>query len=255
MIRFAIMKTGLISIFFLFLTSCCFGQNDELFLQGNAAYAKESYAEAITSYSTLISEGFQSAQLYHNLGNAYFKEGRLGKAILYFEKAHKMKPSDNNIEKNLMIARDEVDTPFVEIPEFFLSRFWKSFSGLLSPSMWMMVLFILGLIMVYGIYKWRLGEGETSKTKGFAIMAVGSSLLIISYFAGLSAQGQVEKVSDGIIMMPTGLYAAADDRSEQKEPLSEGVKVKVIDKVDNWYQVSLVNKEIGWVDSQLVEMI
>src|SRR3978361_2157821 len=71
--------------------------NSSLFEKGNTAYAKAQYDQAIKSYLQIVNSGNQSAAVYYNLGNAYYKTGDISSALLYFEKAHKLSPGDEDI--------------------------------------------------------------------------------------------------------------------------------------------------------------
>lgn len=239
------------------LVFCVLGsaQDNAGFERGNTAYKQKNYTTAVAEYSKIVEAGLHSPELFHNLGTAYFKTGKLGDAILYLEKAHRLDPSDKNIRKNLTQARDEVDTPVVEIPDFILLRIWKTFSGLFSPLVWLIIQLLSGLLMVFGIYRWRMGQESSIKVRGFAMMLSGLALMIVSLIAGKSSHTQLTDNNTGIIMTATTLYESADNRSNEIEPLSEGVKVRVIDIVDNWYQVTLMNKAKGWILDEHVERI
>ncbi len=228
---------------------------EELFDSGNEAYKDGDYNTAIDHYSSLVSQNLVSPQLYYNLGNAYFKNQQLGKAILYFEKAYKAEPSDDNIKKNLNLAREEIDSPVIEIPEFFLIRYWKSFAGLFPSMIWVIIQLLSTIGLLYGIYNWRLSRREGAKLRGFAIAMITLGLILLSFFAGRTALSQSSSKDTAIVTQETQLMSAADERSEKKENLSEGVKVKIVDQIDNWYKVLLMNKESGWIEQGQIEII
>ncbi|HZE89941.1 MAG TPA: tetratricopeptide repeat protein, partial [Verrucomicrobiae bacterium] len=75
------------------------------FAAGNAAYERGAYLEAITIYQELEHEGVGSAALEYNLGNALFKAGRLGPAILAYERAARLDPKDADARANLEYLR------------------------------------------------------------------------------------------------------------------------------------------------------
>ncbi len=245
----------LLSILLFSWASCLIGQEDELFRQGNEAYKAKDFALALEQYKELVNQGFTSPELHHNLANTYFKSGQLGKAILYFEKAYRAKPSDKNIKQNLAIAREEIDSPVIEIPEFFLVRYWKGFSGILSPIFWQILQFIATLAFLYGIYIWRMKDTEAHKLKGFMIMLGALLVMLLFFFAGQTAQNQLTNRDSAIIMNTSTLMSAPDARSEEKTTLSEGVKVRIIDGIDDWYKVTLMNKDQGWVSKAALEVI
>jgi len=242
-------------IILLFISSSVVSQNSDLFATANAAYKDKNYKEAITAYTQVLDEGFSSAELCYNLGTAYLQDKQLAKAILYFEKASRINPSDNRAAQNLAIAREEIDSPVVEIPEFFLLRFWKSFANLLPTWLWTLLQLLSTLLLCYAVYLWRLGKEESLKFKGFSLMLCAFAFTLISYFAGRTKNDLLTNKQSGIVMEATVLMSGPDSRSDEIEPLSEGVKIKILDSIDEWYKVALMNKEQGWMAKDKVEII
>ncbi len=79
----------------------------EWFFEANRAYKSDQYREAAEGYLNLVEKGFKSGHLYYNLGNAYFRLGDLGKAILYYEKARLLIPRNDDLRFNLSHANDQ----------------------------------------------------------------------------------------------------------------------------------------------------
>ena len=99
------LKNSLIVIFTL-LSQFTFAQSSrELFNEANDLYAKKNYEEAAKKYEAIVANGFESSALYYNLGNAYFKIKNIPSAILYYEKAALLDPSNDDIVFNLELAR------------------------------------------------------------------------------------------------------------------------------------------------------
>src|SRR5471030_132700 len=102
-------------------------QSDALFKKGNDYYAKGMYKEAFATYQSLTNDGYQSAGLYFNMGNASYKLADFPLAILYYEKAHKLAPGDEDINFNIRFANLKTIDKIDELPEFFLANWWKAF--------------------------------------------------------------------------------------------------------------------------------
>jgi tetratricopeptide (TPR) repeat protein len=98
-----------------------------LFEKGNQQYAKAKYQDAVQSYQQILNSGYQSAVVYFNMGNAYYKLDDIPSALLYYEKAHKLAPGDEDINVNIQLANlktaDKVDPE----PEFFVTKWWHGF--------------------------------------------------------------------------------------------------------------------------------
>ena len=99
---------------------------ESLIEAGNQAYSSADYATAISQYENVLGSGYESAGLYFNLGNAYFKENNIPAAILNYEKAGKLDPTDENIRFNLDLANSRIIDKMEPLPEFFLKSWWKS---------------------------------------------------------------------------------------------------------------------------------
>ena len=92
-------------LYFTFLSINLFALNpDSLLSQANQLYKEKNYNGAIELYDSIISSGYYSSDVYYNLGNAHFKMGHLAPAILNYERAKKLAPSDDDIDFNLRIA-------------------------------------------------------------------------------------------------------------------------------------------------------
>lgn len=237
----------LITLIIILFSITLMSQDGDLFQSAVQAYERQDYQKAITTYKSILDQDLSSTELHFNLGNAYYKNQELGKAILHFEKAARLSPSDSKVQQNLSIARSEVELEVLEVPAFFLLRFWRGCYSLLSSTVWVALQFVLGLLFLAGIYLWRLPSNPEKKLKGFKIAAVSLPLLLLCYFAGASASKHEQDSGSAIVTTETELVLEPHEGGEVLEELTPGVKVLLLDKVDVWYKVSLINKEQGWV--------
>ena len=112
---------------------------------GDSAYSAGDYATAIDVYERLLADG-ESAVLYYNLGNAYYKEDEMAHAILNYERALRLAPSDKDIRFNLELARSKTIDRTSERIEIFFVRWFRSFASLLPLDGWARVGIILFLL-------------------------------------------------------------------------------------------------------------
>lgn len=241
---------------FLFISLISFSQsNEEIFLSANQKYSAGQYQEALNLYIQIKDGGQHSSELYHNIGNSYYKIGKLGYAILHYEKAKLLQPNNTLINNNLSIARNDVDSDIVEIPDFLPLRLWRSISKSLSPSMWIVLQFMLGILLIFCFYKLWFPDGKFSRTKLVSICSIAFLLLVISFLAGRTSHKLLHYHNSGIVIQSAILKSAPDSRSDDIEPLSEGVKVAITDTINQWYKVQLMNKNIGWISEKDVDRI
>jgi len=119
--KYSKLKRTLFLVVWLVLPMLSFGndQAQALFAKGNAYYSKAQYKEALTTYQQISGEGYQSAALYFNMGNASYKSDDIPSALLYFEKAHKLAPGDEDINYNIRFASLKTIDKIDEAPELF----------------------------------------------------------------------------------------------------------------------------------------
>ncbi|MFD2146620.1 tetratricopeptide repeat protein [Mucilaginibacter antarcticus] len=156
-------KRLIILFCFLALSTFCLAADG---LEGDAFYAKGQYKEAIASYQSVINGGQQSAALFYNLGNAYFKSGELPSAILYFEKARLLSPGDEDINHNIRFASTRTVDKIEEAPQFFLTKWWN------------------GIVLRFSVDNWAIIA---------VVTLITASILLITYF--FSLKPAIKKVS------------------------------------------------------------
>ena len=127
----------------------CFGflmaAPEPLLRQAENAYDQKNYQEAIFAYEKLVQEGYRSFQLYFNLGNAYYRANKLGKAIYNYERARKLAPTDEDISINLSIAQAKTIDKIDSRENFFISAVKTGLLTSLSTTSWawLSILFIV----------------------------------------------------------------------------------------------------------------
>lgn len=209
------------------------------FKEGNEAYKSGKYEEAIKTYATLISKpGVVSPQLYFNLGNAYFKAHKLGYAILYYEKAHRLLPRDGDISFNLEFAREaaskETGATFRSNGQILstvcttneltilVSTLYFAFAGLL-------ILYVFGKKEKY---LWILC------VVGFFFMT-GLVLLSVRIYQG-------ELQPSAIVVSPSAEMRAGPNLSESISGIiTEGSRVRILRKDEEWIEVAASSRSEG----------
>ena len=110
--------------------------SEERWDTGNKAYIEGNYDKAIEEYHAILEGGEYSMKLYYNLANAYFKFGAIGKSILYYNKALRIAPSQEDIRHNLAIAEAQTKDRIAVIPEFFINRWLRTMRNSMSCTAW-----------------------------------------------------------------------------------------------------------------------
>ena len=224
--------------------------------EAEEAYAKEDYTQAIELYESVLKSYGESAMVYYNLGNAYYKAGKVAPAILNYERALLLNPGDSDTRFNLQVARQKTVDKIEPIGEFFLTRWIGTVEDVYSADGWAkwgvasFVLFI-GCLVLFFFFKWiRL------KKIGFF---AGICFLLISLVANLFADSQQDKLlhrADAIVFASTVTVKSSPDASgTDLFILHEGTKVTIKSTLGEWSEIQLEDGNVGWMPSKEIQQI
>lgn len=224
--------------------------------QANQAYSSADYKSAVSQYESILASGYESAGLYFNLGNAYFKMNDIPAAILYYEKAKKLDPTDENIRFNLGLANSRIIDKMEPLPEFFLRTWWKSARDFFSSDQWAkfgVAGFILALIFLsLFIISNSVFVRKISFWAGILMLAIMSLSLLFS----LSGYREYSSKSSAILFTPTvTVKSSPSESSVDLFVIHEGTKVVITDQVEGWSEVHLANGNVGWVKTDTFRRI
>jgi hypothetical protein len=231
--------------------------SQSLFQQGNQYFQQENYREAIKSYTEIISQGQENAEVYFNLGNAYYKSGELGNAILNYERALRLKPRDEDIEHNLELANHRIVDRLEQPPMLF---FWRWVNGIrdgLTAKEWgkwsIIGLWIALAATALAVFR-RTGLFRTPIPYGAGILiAVWLCVFVVFLW-----KSQRDRATTHAIVMAekVEVLSAPDQTGTALFDLHEGVKVRVLRNVPGWSEVSLPDpKKRGWLPTEAFEVI
>ena len=229
---------------------------DSLFYKANQEYNKEMYANAVEDYLKVISAGYESGALYYNLGNSYFKLDDIPSAILYYEKAKKLTPDDEDLDFNLNVAKMKVLDKIEPLPELFFKTWWRDLITLFKADSWTKISLSL-FILFFVLLSFYLLSGFTLIRK--LSFYTGLIVLLISVFTFVFASQKftMEKnLKEAIVFAPTiTVKSSPNENSVDLFVIHEGSKVRVIDKVGEWYKIRIANGSIGWLPLETVKAI
>lgn len=240
------------------------GVNEDFFVKGNQLYQQEKYSEAISSYQEIISGGNESFELYYNLGNAYFRLGTIGQAILNYERARRLAPLNEDVLHNLEIANftkiDRIKVP----PRFFLLEIFDDmieFLGLKSNlnTFTKYVLGIYYVLMVLMLLRVLTRRQVLKRRLAYIVfpLFVGLILLVISLQIDIFSTTQTNEAI--ILMEEVDVRGAPEENAKALFSLHEGVKVKiqsnVINNEEEWLEIELIDGKSGWIINKALERI
>jgi tetratricopeptide (TPR) repeat protein len=223
---------------------------------GNSAYSAKEYGKAIVEYKAIVDGGEYSLELYYNLANAYFKADSLGKAILYYNKALRIDPSQEDFIHNLAFAEVRTKDKVAQEPEFFLSSWARALRNSLSCTAWsVMSLVALGLFLAF-VLLFLLASDIKVRKAGFigALCALVLGVAVTAF--AISSRNNMLHHDEAIVMASAISIKSSPDRSATDIfVLHEGTMVRILSEVDEWREITIADGKKGWVEAKNIEQI
>ena len=226
---------------------------EESFSLANLVLADGKYDEAIKRYGKIEEMGIVNPDVYYNMGNAYYKAGKTGLAILYYEKSLKLSEKGDDVRYNIAVAKERLGLPAEEVD--FRSPFDKlsgftTFKGSadLTISLYMLTFMVMILTVLISGKKLR----KTFRGAGLVFVA----LTMISATVTVFKMYRQENFGYGIIMPEeAGLYEAPLGQADPADAVRSGVKVRLVEDGKDWFKVSIPDGRVGWVKRETVGII
>lgn len=222
----------------------------------DSAYIKNDYATAILIYENLLRKG-ESAELYYNLGNSYYKLNDIARAILNYERALLLKPGNEDIRANLEIVRSKTVDKIDAVPEIFFISWLKSLINSMSINAWARWGIIFFILLIVSLYLFIFSKQVTTKKIGF-IGSIICLLFVISTNMFASYQKKtLTKRNTAIVISPSvTIYSTPSENGTGLFVLHEGSKVIIKDdSMINWKEITIEDGKIGWISSSDIEII
>ena len=225
---------------------------ERAFYRANLFYEAGDYAEAIKKDESILESGFRSGNLYYNLGNAYFKNGELGKAILNYERARRFMPRDSALLSNYRYAKSLMKRPDPPGKRFLVFKWLDRGMDYLTLKQSI----VLGFILYYCIIVYVI------ITKIFKRYVQYSTLItyVLCILLALVAIPTVRKIKDlerGAIITAKIIDARFEplDDAAVHFPIYEGMKVYILRTKGAWCKIKRPDGKIGWLPKSALEII
>jgi tetratricopeptide (TPR) repeat protein len=244
------MKRAIYLFFVLVLPLLSFGNDDvhNLFLKGNEHYAKAQYKTALADYQKILDNGYQSAAVYFNMGNASYKVDEIPSALLYYEKAHKLAPGDEDININIQLANLKTTDKIETVPEFFLAKWWQAFV-LSFPLITFSILSIVFVLLASGILiVYFFSNAYTTKKVSFygsvTLFFIGAFTIFIAATQTNYFEGHRQAIVFG---SSVNVKSGPGEQLKTLFVIHEGIKVNTLESSNGWQKIRLANGNEGWI--------
>ena len=231
-------------------------QNDALFNKGTDSYNEGEYEKAIENYMEILNNGQHSAELYFNLGNTHYKLNQIAPSIYYYEKALLLKPKDPEIINNLAYARNMTLDAIEILPETGISKIYKSITGFLSFDQWaytavtFMILFVLLYIAFY-YFKYAV-QKRIAFISSLASLIIGAVSFVFAFVLSNDFKADQPAI---VFANEATIKSEPNDRSQAVFKLHEGTKVNVLEQLNDWKKIRIVDGKTGWVSSSAIKVL
>lgn len=224
--------------------------------QASNHYRNGEFDKAIVIYEQLRQDNYEGSSLYYNLANSYYRIGKLGYAILNYERALKLTPSDEDVKHNLAFANLNTVDRIQPLPTFFLFEWWESLLASLSINGWtytalIFYLLLLVLIVIYFFAK------TISQQKLILFSGLGVLVVLILTISLLIVKINREQIVIGGVVIERSITVktSPDSQSTDAFVIHEGLKVNLEDQLDEWIKIRLADGKVGWIEKTAVERI
>ena len=228
----------------------------ESILKANKAYSAGSFAVASELYNKVAAAGYEAPELYYNLGNTYFKMNDYAHAILWYERAKRLDPGNEDIDFNLNVANTKISDKIEPLPELFYKRWFNGLLQLFPVDTWAaigVILFIAGLL---GGVLYLASHVLILRKLGFWSAFALLFLSVLSLVFAWSSNSFTKTAMEGIIFAPTiTVKSSPDEKSTDLFVVHEGTKVRLIDNINGWYEIRIANGSVGWLPLTSLERI
>lgn len=230
---------------------------DSLWNAGVSAYTEGSWQAAAESWESISDLGVESSELYYNIGNAYFKMSDYAHAILYYERAHRLDPSNKDISHNLEFANEFVQDKIESVPELFLKAWSRKVCWSLSSDSWAIVFFVLLALALAGLLTFLLSSAVGKRKAGFFSSIVFAVLALVCLLNACWQRRDYSHNTEAIVTRAVTSVKSSPGSESSKDLfiLHEGAKVKLIDEVGNWRNIELADGRQGWMLGTDMELI
>ena len=223
----------------------------EVFVAANSAYEQGDYPAAIELYSQLVTNDSANGQIHYNLGNAYLRNGELGRAIAELRRGRNLLPRDEDIRANLSFARDSTKddiAPTEPSPVLSTLLFWHY---ALSVAELAKVTVVVNLLF-WGVAMLRLFHRQSEVLRWLSMVLL---VVLVGVAGSLIAHGLVSRPVAVVVPQEIEAYTAPDSDSVVRFKLHAGTELRLKDEREGWLRIVLPDGQQAWIEAVWAEVV
>ena len=219
-------------------------------------YQKGQYEQAIQAYESVLDSRQQSADLYFNLGNCYYKLNKVAPSIYNYEKALVLAPEDVDITNNLKFAQKLTIDEVKEVPKVGFAKLLHDFTGMYHYNTWAWISIVFGLMFLGFFIGYYFSLAAVLKRIFFFGMFVWVLFLLVSVGAAIFEKNHFVTDRPAIVFAEvTEVKSEPQKASPATFILHEGTKVFVKEILGKWKKIELTDGTEGWIESEAIREV
>ena len=230
---------------------------DSLWNAANGAYVEGRWEDAIKDYQAISSLGLESAALFCNTADAFFKQGNLPEAILGYERALKLDPSYEDARYNLELCAGMTQDRIDPVPEFILKVWVRDICRMMDSDAWAVTFIVLLALTLAMVLLFLLAPTAAGRRTGFFTAIALLLMCVASLSFSLWQKNDYMKADSAIVMRPVVSVKSSPSAESSQDLfiLHEGTKVQMLDQVGSWTNIELADGRQGWIRTSDIEAI
>lgn len=187
-------------------------ENFEL-IKAEEVYAASDYDKALEIYKSVLDKGYESADLYYNVANCFYRKGELAPSILNYERALRIDPSHEDAKHNLSLAESKTVDNIDTLGRVFLVDWWNSFSNLTSADSWAFISIVLFIITLVSLSVYIFVRKIWVRKLGFSVAVIALFFTIISFCSAYTRYNVETSKNQAIVFSQTVTIKSSPDNS------------------------------------------
>jgi hypothetical protein BACCOPRO_01656 len=234
----------------------------DLVADADSAYMADDFLNAAMLYQTAIDSLGPSAERYYNLGNAYYRSDLLGMAIVSYERALRLDPTNRDIIENLEFVNSRtVDR--IEPSSSLVGGAADRLAAKAHPDTWAWVALAAFVLALAGVCVYFFAAGVALRKIGFFGAGVLLVVCVLANVLSYRAAKNVTSDNQAVVTAPSVILSTTPrtpkDRTEEAMLLHEGTKLTILDSIaggkEKWYDVEVDDSHRAWISADAIEII
>lgn len=226
-----------------------------LFREANALYGESRFREAAEAYRAILDGGFENADVHYNLGNALYRTGSVGRAVVEYERALRLDPGHRDARANLEFLREQLadrQTPAGGgTPAVILDRFYAALPTGLAAALASLFYVLLIVVLIAAVL--RSGFGAATRTLAIVLAA----LLVATTGVMFTKMHRERNIVEAVVVVgETAVRTGPGEDFVLEFKLHEGTKVRLAEEREGWARVKVGGTDLeGWLRRNGLERI